>query len=237
MLKKVVSILTIPKLNKLVTQLETLQNPEKAEKMSAYMRNQFAFLGVQTPGRRGVTNTLFKEWEVGRSPLDWEFVRELWKKDEREYQSIAIDYLVRSKRLLTSDDLVLLKQLITTKSWWDTVDAMASGLVGHVVYSHPKSVTFMDQWIDDENMWVRRTAILHQLSFKDQTDEERLFKYCSRHADDTEFFIAKAIGWALRQYAKTEPDAVLTFVEQTRLQSLSRREALKHYTLVVNKFF
>ncbi|WP_026673785.1 DNA alkylation repair protein [Alkalihalobacterium bogoriense] len=207
---------------------QLLKNSEKAIGMSAYMKNHFEFMGIQTPDRKKATSTLFKEWQVGKKAVDWEFIFDLWEQREREYQYVAIDYLKKSKKLLVSEDLPKIKKLIITKSWWDTIDNLASGVVGHIILEFPEQVKVMDEWVNDDNMWVRRTAILHQLSFKDKTDEKRLFSYCQRHGDDKEFFIAKAIGWSLRQYAKTNPQSVITFVENTPLQNLSKREALKH---------
>ncbi|MDE5416039.1 DNA alkylation repair protein [Alkalihalobacterium chitinilyticum] len=212
----------------ITSEFKLMENKEKAIGMSAYMRNRFDFLGIQTPERRKITSKLFKEWLVGKKPIDWNIVFDLWGQCEREYQYVVIDYLVKSKKYLVADDLTQLKRMITSKSWWDTVDSIASGVVGHIVRTFPEQAKFMDEWIEDDNMWVRRTAILHQLSFKENTDEERLFYYCEKHADDTEFFIAKAIGWALREYGKTNPQSVITFVEKTPLQKLSKREALKH---------
>jgi len=210
-------------LKRLEQELAPHRDEDKARQMAAYMRNQYPFLGIQTPVRRSVTKPLFKA-----STLDWEFIEALYEKPEREYQVIAVDYLAHHASSLGPEDLKRLKRLIETKSWWDTVDAIASTLVGSIVRRHPETSSVMDEWIEDENLWVRRTAILHQLSFKEETDEERLFAYCRRCADEREFFIAKAIGWALRQYARTAPDRVRGFVAKEKLQALSVREATKH---------
>ncbi|ARK29060.1 DNA alkylation repair protein [Halalkalibacter krulwichiae] len=212
----------------LTIQFREIENKEKATVMSAYMKNQFQFLGIQTPERRRISAQLFKKWEVGKKPIDWKFIFDLWEQSEREYQYVGVDYLRKSKNYLFADDLTQIKEIITVKSWWDTVDLIASGVVGYIVRTFPEQAKVMDGWIKDDNMWVKRTAILHQLSFKEYTDEERLFYYCEKHANDTEFFIAKAIGWALRQHGKTNPQSVIEFVERTAIQNLSKREALKH---------
>lgn len=208
--------------------LEEIKDLERAIGMAKYMKNQFPFLGIQSPERRKAVAPLFKEAKVYKGPIDWQLIHKLWEMDEREYQYVAIDYLKRAKKCFTPDDLKSLKQLIMTKSWWDTVDIIASHLVGYIVKTYPQCASIIDEWIDDSDMWVRRSAILHQLSFKEDTDEEKLFTYCKKHAHDKEFFIAKAIGWALREYAKTNSKAVVQFVENTPLQNLSKREALKH---------
>lgn len=216
------------KIEDIVMRLEPLRNKERAIGMAAYMRNQFPFLGIQSPERRKALAPLFREARVSKGPINWQLINELWEKDEREYQYVAIDYLKRAKKCLVQEDLSTLKRMIMTKPWWDTVDMLASHLVGYIVKTFPECRSVMDKWIDDEHMWVRRTAILHQLTYKEETDEEKLFAFCHKHAEDKEFFIAKAIGWALREYTKTNPEAVREFVSLTPLQNLSKREALKN---------
>ena len=119
--------------------------------------------------------------------------------------------------------------LITSKSWWDTVDSLAGHTVGVLVAQHPELASTMDEWISSEDIWLARTAILHQLGYKAKTDRDRLFAYCLRRAADREFFIRKAIGWALREYSKTDAKAVHAFVRTNAgtLSSLSSKEALK----------
>lgn len=134
----------------------------------------------------------------------------------------------REVRHAPASFLATLRWLVTHKSWWDTVDSLAHS-TGILVQAHPELVDAMDTWIDDKNFWVARVAILHQLSYKHDTDATRLFDYCARRATDTEFFIRKAIGWALRQYARTDMPAVKDFVaSHPELSPLSAREALKH---------
>ena len=131
-----------------------------------------------------------------------------------------------------AEDLDRLHNLIVTKSWWDTIDALAAHPVGTLVARFPQLGATMDIWIDDENMWVARVAILHQLRFKHDLDQDRLFSYVEKRAADTEFFIRKALGWALRDYARVAPDAVRSFVQEheDNLSGLTKREALKHLT-------
>lgn len=123
----------------------------------------------------------------------------------------------------------MVRHLITTVPWWDTVDLLAAHVVGPLVAADPALAATMDAWIDDDDLWVARAALLHQLRFKADTDTERLFGYCLRRSGHPDFFIRKAIGWALREYAKTDPDAVRDFLvrEQRRLAPLSVREALR----------
>ena len=122
-----------------------------------------------------------------------------------------------------------LSSLIVKKSWWDTIDVLSPRIIGDMFSRNNGLVDlFADQWIEDENIWLQRSAILYQLYHKDKTDEERLFRYIVRRADSKEFFVQKAIGWALRQYAKTRPESVRDFVASHNLKPLSKREALKH---------
>lgn len=203
-------------------------NRETAGPMEAYMKNQFPFLGIKTPLRRELSKRLYKEHGI---PQNWEeAVRQLWALREREYQYVALDLLDRVKKRFTPGHVELAEALITSKSWWDTVDYLASHTVGTLFRLHPSLIEdYNDRWLEGENMWLWRTALLFQLSYKEKTDEELLFKNIRFCAGSKEFFIQKAIGWSLREYAKTNPDAVRHFIEMTPLVGLSRREALKHF--------
>jgi 3-methyladenine DNA glycosylase AlkD len=144
-------------------------------------------------------------------------------------QYVAADALRRHQQKLTPGDLAAVAELITTKPWWDTVDALATHVVGPLVLRHRELAEVMDRWITSEDIWLARTAILHQLLYKEQTDVTRLFAYADERAADTEFFIRKALGWALRQYARVDPAAVRAYVasREDSLSGLTRREALK----------
>jgi 3-methyladenine DNA glycosylase AlkD len=157
-----------------------------------------------------------------------EAAEKLWRLPEREFQYAALDLLAGNAKRLTPAALSECERLITAKSWWDTVDGLAGSVVGAVVLGFPGCVATMDRWIDHEDLWLRRSAILHQLKWKERTDTERLFRYCLLRAGETDFFIRKAIGWALRQYSWTDPGAVAAFVaaHERELSPLSRREAL-----------
>jgi 3-methyladenine DNA glycosylase AlkD len=214
-------------LDALTAAFDRHRDPEAAVAMAAYMRNQFAFVGIQSPTRR----SLAREVLAGREPpTERELVRlarACWKRPEREYQYFACDYVAKYAEKCSPRLLGDLRWLITHKSWWDTVDALAKA-VGELVRVHDVLRADMDEWIDDENVWTARVAIIHQLGFKTNTDVERLFDYCTRRATDTEFFIRKAIGWALREYAKTDPDAVRAYVDaHSELSGLSKKEALR----------
>jgi len=192
------------------------------------MRHQFSFLGIGTPERRTLTRQALVSLPRPTEDELAEVARALWAQPEREFQYAGSDYLRAHVGVAGAGFLDVVRELVTTKAWWDTVDALAAHVAGPLVRHHPVLRSAMDRWVTDSNIWVARTALLHQLTFKRATDEERLFGYCRLRAGDRDFFIRKAIGWALRQYAATEPDAVRTFVEQTPgLSPLSVREALR----------
>jgi len=215
----------------IVRALAPLADPMRAPPMVAYMRDQFAFLGIATPDRRAATREIVR---AARADADEEALvaaaRSLWRKREREYQYAAVDLLVACAAKLTPAVLPAVAGFITTHSWWDTVDALAAGVVGPLAMRHPVLRRTLDAWSSDDNLWLRRTAILHQLRYGEATDARRLFAYCVANACDHDFFVRKAIGWALRQYAYTDPQAVRDFLraEQGRLSPLSLREAGKH---------
>ena len=198
--------------------------------MRRYMRDQFAYFGVPTPERRAITKRVLTT--IGPpSPVDLEAIGPLaWEIDERELQYAAVDVLVRHVKLARPELLSVVEGLVTTKSWWDTVDALASNVVGPLVRRYPPLVTTLDEWIAGDELWLARTAILHQLSYRGDTDVDRLFRYSLAWAECPDFFARKAIGWALRQYARTDPDAVRRFLadHDDVLSALTVREASKH---------
>lgn len=206
-------------------QLQPLADPSKASGMAAYMKGKFAFLGIQTPQRRQACQPLIRAF-VG-DPLD--AAQSLWAMAEREYQYVAVDLLRRESKRLDGNYLPALEELVQCKSWWDSVDGLAV-TIGSIVLREAELGRRMDALIASPNMWLRRVALLHQLEWKANTDEGRLFDYCRRCAEEKEFFIRKAIGWALRQYARTSPEAVRQFLASHRekLSGLSFREASKH---------
>lgn len=202
--------------------------PDLAVGMAAYMKGQFVFLGVQTPQRRALTRPLIRAF-AGDAHALIDAAQALWRLPEREYQYTACDLLWHHRLTLQASDLPAVEQLAQSKSWWDTVDPLAK-VIGHIVYRHRKLARRMDELIAHDNFWLRRVALLHQLDWKADTDEVRLFNYCTAQAGEREFFIRKAIGWALRQHARTRPQAVRMFLKQhgKTLSALSVREAAKH---------
>ena len=200
---------------------------EKAIQMSAYMRDQFPYLGIPTPERRKLSRDYVKF--IGKTAADWGFIFTCWEQTEREFQYLACDVLDKVKPALTPADIPNLRQIAVTKSWWDTVDCL-DFIVGGIALRYPAINETLLNWSKDENIWLRRIAIDHQLLRKDKTDPILLEQIIVNNLGQTEFFINKAIGWSLRAYSKTNPGWVRAFIEKyrDRLAPLSVREGSKY---------
>ncbi|MFJ4777507.1 DNA alkylation repair protein [Streptomyces sp. NPDC088762] len=205
-------------------------DPVRARAMTAYMKDVAPFLGIPTPLRRELSKVVTAGTPAPAESDCAALALRCWRLPEREYRYFAVDYLRRHVRRCSSGFLPVVRHLIVTVPWWDTVDLLAAHTVGPLVAADPALASVMDEWIEDEDIWLARTALLHQLRYKDATDTGRLFAYCRRRAGHPDFFLRKAIGWSLREYAKTDPGAVRAFVEAERgcLSPLSVREALKN---------
>jgi 3-methyladenine DNA glycosylase AlkD len=219
-------------LSQIDTALRPLADPVQAVPMRAYMLDQFAFLGIRATPRRQALRGLprLNTWTAA----DLLSVAEaLWEMPAREFQYVAVDLLAKHHRQLGVDSLSHLLQLVQRRVWWDTVDGLA-GVVGDILLraraGQPEVQRQMDDWLGHPSLWVRRVAMLHQLGWKAQTDQPRLFRYALVLAPETEFFIRKAIGWGLRDHARSQPKAVRTFLADHAhvLSGLTRREAGKH---------
>lgn len=203
-------------------------NPAQAGPMKKYMRDQFHYLGIKSPQLRALFRQAINEnGAPGFEELD-RVIRELWELPEREYQYLAISLMERLEKKLPASAIQTLEYMILHKSWWDTVDN-----ISHVVGVHFKRYpevrqSYLTKWRGSDNFWLRRTAILFQLDYKEETDFDLLSEIIHENLGSREFFINKAIGWSLRQYARIDPKAVTRFVKSTPLHPLSRREAMKH---------
>ncbi len=208
---------------------EANRNAEHAGPMENYMKGHFPFLGIKAPVRKELEKQFFKETGILKAPFNHELISALWGKDEREYQYTALTYTEKSLNKLEKADLPFMEALITTKSWWDTVDAIAPKPVGKIAERFPEVIgETLDGWAVSDNMWLRRAAILFQLKYKEKTNVELLYRYIWQNADSKEFFIQKGIGWALREYSKTDPASVKAFIEGHPLAPLSIREGSKY---------
>jgi len=209
--------------------LKPLARAERAQWMRAYVRGQFEFLGIQAPELRAAVRPLLRRFAPADAAELVDEARALWAWREREYQYAAVELLNCHEKLLTAKDLGALLQLVETKSWWETVDSLAM-VIGRVVRRERKAGgRAMDRAVRSPNLWVRRVAMIHQLGWRGETDTARLFGYAERLAPEKEFFIRKAIGWALREYSKHDAGAVRAFLESHRdaLSPLTYREAEK----------
>jgi 3-methyladenine DNA glycosylase AlkD len=212
-----------------------LADEAKAQGMKAYLLNQFEFLGLAAPVRRAAVKAIGKvKWQ---STADLLAAAELlWQKPEREYRYTAVDLLRQHSDQLSVNDLPTLQALLLQDAWWETVDglsAVIADVMHAAVQQKPNAAVSMDAWLKHSSHWVRRSAMLHQLGWRLDTDTTRLFGYAKQLADEKEFFIRKAIGWALRDYARWNPQAVTEFLVQhrARLSGLTVREAAKHLAL------
>ena len=214
--------------NKLYEEMIQHKNEEQAQRMSKYMLNKFEYIGIKTPERREIFKSFFKEYK-NEEKIDWEFVNKCWENKYREFQYIAADYLKNMKDKLTIDDIPKLKQLILKKSWWDTIDNLDM-TIGALALKDSNVNKILLEWSIDENIWLRRIAIDHQLLRKEKTNTELLEKILKNNLGQAEFFINKAIGWALRDYSKTNPEWVKTFIEENKekMAKLSIKEASKY---------
>ena len=214
--------------NKLYEEMIRHKNEEQAQKMSKYMLNKFEYIGIKTPERRKIFKNFFKEYK-NEEKIDWEFVNKCWENEYREFQYVAADYLKNMKEKLTIDDIPKFKRLILEKSWWDTIDNLDM-TIGALALKDSNVNKILLEWSLDENIWLRRIAIDHQLLRKEKTNTELLEKILKNNLGQAEFFINKSIGWALRDYSKTNPEWVKNFIEKNRenMAKLSIKEASKY---------
>lgn len=215
-------------LDELINLLESHRNPERAVGMSAYMRDQFPFLGISKPVRAEICKP-FMQTAKQNGRIDWGTVDTLWNMTEREFQYVALEYIVTLRGSLSLSDLGKIKSLISRKSWWDTVDGFPK-IVSHIVQRHPEARTTMVDWSVDPYFWVRRSAIIHQLPLRAATDTALLETAILNNLGQREFFINKAIGWSLREFSKTDAAWVRSFIDRHRaaLSPLSIREGSKY---------
>lgn len=216
------------KINELRTAFEQKANRDNAQHMAKYMRNQFIFYGLKTPQRKEVYHDFLKD-EKRKKQIDWALLDQAWQDEHREMQYFVYDYLLAMKKYVSYDDLFRIEKFVRTKQWWDTIDALMK-VYGYVGLRDARVNDLMLQWSIDPNKWVRRVAIEHQLLRKERMNTDLLAKIIENNFDSEEFFINKAIGWALRDYSKTNPEWVKRFIEENcdHLAKLSISEGSKY---------
>ncbi len=203
------------------------KNEENAYYMAKYMKNKFPFLGFKRPERDRLAKDFLKLKKKDKE-VDWNFIFKCYDMPEREFHYLAIDYMDKIKDLIKPEDMGKIEKLITSKSWWDTVDYI-NKIVGHIAMKYPQvKEDVIRKWIYSDNIWLKRVSILFQLKFKENTDTEFLKEAILHNSQTDEFFINKAIGWALREYSKTKKEWVKDFIDKNELSKLSIREGSKY---------
>lgn len=212
----------------LITIFENNSNKEEALNMKKYMLNKFEFLGIRSPKRQELWKEYFK-FAKSTKIIDWDFVNYCWQNDYREIHYIAAHYLKYMENFLNVEDIEKIEKLIITNSWWDTSDIL-DRVVGEIIYKNPNCANIMIDWSLSNSIWLRRVAIDHQLLRKEKTNKDLLEQIIINNLNSKEFFINKAIGWALRDYSKTNPEWVRNFLEKNKenMSKLSIREASKY---------
>jgi 3-methyladenine DNA glycosylase AlkD len=215
-------------LRPLVKLFEMHANPERAIKMRAYMKDQFDYLGLPSPLRKDLAKQFYSEYGYPTAEQLESVVIACWRFPQREYKYFALELMVRMRKKVGHDAIHLYEELITDGSWWDTIDGIAPSLVGYHFLQYPEErITYINKWIESDNIWLQRSCILFQLKYKLDTDTRLLSSIILKLKDSKEFFIRKAIGWILREYSKTDPGFVVRFIQTNELSGLSHREAIK----------
>ncbi|CAN5485977.1 DNA alkylation repair protein [soil metagenome] len=211
--------------------LKALANAEKAVEMAAYMKTKMSFYGVQKPDRLPIIQELKRDFQPASLAEYKANILSLWQLPFREEKYLAINYAELFPQFITIDSLSLYEQMVREGAWWDYTDSIASHLSGPVLLANESEVRpIIDRYIYDEDFWIRRTGLLSHLGHKKNTSHKHLFSYCRKLAPEKEFFIRKAIGWALREYSKSEPEKVKQFLAENKgkLSALSFNEGAKH---------
>lgn len=214
-------------MKELIHVLRENSDQQQAVKMASYMKDNFLFLGIPKPKLKILAKPFLAEHR--KKPLDWDLIFDLWDLDFREAQYVALLYLDAHKKEIKPEDILQIKRLVTTKSWWETIDSLDE-YVGLIALQDDSAKNVLQEWSVDENLWLRRVAIDFQQRYKEKTDKEFLAKTIINNLGSSEFFINKSIGWSLREYSKTNPAWVKDFIDQHRenMSSLSIKEASKY---------
>lgn len=205
-------------------------NRELAIPMENYMKNNFSYLGIKTDNRRELLKDVCQNHKL---EIQNDFRTICWKLfqlKEREFHQCAIDILMKEiKKKYILEDIQLIENMLTNNSWWDSVDTIAKYILGGYLNKFPDQImAIIERFSNSNNMWLNRSAIIFQLSYKEKTNFDLLKSECEKHKDSNEFFIQKAIGWALRDYSRFNPNGVSEYVHSTNLKPLSKREALRN---------
>jgi 3-methyladenine DNA glycosylase AlkD len=215
--------------NAISQDFQNVSNKALAVPMANYLKNHFTFFGIKTEQRRTIFKSNYEKYKLEIKSNFREIAWELFQKQEREFHQCAIDLLqIEWKKNYLIEDIQFIEKLITTHSWWDTVDTIAKYFLGGYLKQFPQEThKVIEHFSSSSNLWLNRSAILFQLSYKDKTNFDLLKSECEKHKNSNEFFIQKAIGWALRDYSRFNPTGVKEYVLSTQLKPLSTREAIR----------
>ena len=218
-------------LSEIQSSFEGNSNVVNARKMEAYLKGHFKMYGIKSPLRKDILKPFYSEVRVLEKDDFIQLINLLWDKQYRDYQYAAMEFLQRNKKKLDAHDIGFIERLIITKSWWDSVDMLASHMIGHLFKNDiDLRNKWIEKWMASENLWLQRTCLIFQLKYAKETDLDLIKSLVLELKPINEFFIQKAIGWSLRQSARFYPDQVKEFVgENEDLSSLARREALKYF--------
>jgi 3-methyladenine DNA glycosylase AlkD len=215
-------------LQPLISRFETARNDSYAAGMKAYLKGQFDYYGITTPVRREILRDHIKMYKLPQKDVFPVVIRDAWDWKERELQYCAMEIFDRYLKKNDEIYIELIEYMVLHKSWWDTVDGIASWLTGTTFKRHPDLIApCTRRWMDSGNIWLQRCCLLFQLKYREATDTGLLYGFIEELSENKTFWIRKAIGWILREYSKTNPGAVVEFVNSHQLSNLSRKEALK----------
>lgn len=217
-------------IKQLTSLLNKSANTENASYMTDYMRGKFVYYGVKTTPRREILKQVISDNKQELLNNVRNLTTELYSLPQRELHLCATEIFEKQlRKKYLENDIDLIEILITTNSWWDTVDFISKQILGAYLLMYPEQIdTVISKFSDAKNIWLNRSTIIFQLGYKHNTNEDLLFKQCITHKNSDEFFIQKAIGWALREYGKTNPNSVINFVNSTHLKPLSHKEAIRN---------
>ncbi|MBJ99864.1 MAG: DNA alkylation repair protein [Euryarchaeota archaeon] len=207
------------------------KNSKDAIQMQRYMKTTMPFYGVKSPILNIIVNDVKNLHLISNQEEYNSIIMDIWNLSHREEKYISIKLARKWKQYITLEALIVYEKMIREGQWWDFIDPISQGLIGILLMNNRFEMNIiLDKWIEDENFWIRRSAILAHLKHKENTDYKKLFEYCLKCAHEKEFFIQKAIGWVLREYSKTKPEIVYAFIQDNEqiLSNLSKREGMKY---------
>lgn len=210
----------------LETRFDKVSNPSKAAKMQQYMKDIAPFFGINAPELKAIIKDFITNEGLPEADRMYELVQNLWAKEQREFHYAGMNIIYRMRHQMVPSDLKVIEFMILNKSWWDTVDYIAASIIGYFMKQFPEMIrSSVDRWINSDELWLQRTALLFQLKYKVDTDEDLLKHTVIRLSSEKDFFIRKGIGWALREYSKTNPSFVIQLTDEVPLSPLSYKEA------------